>query len=252
MAKRLTASEKWDDAWFRKLSPVNKCLWIYLLDRCDCAGVFEWDAGLASVYIGTDVTLDGMEGRVLQVSGEKYWIPKFIEFQYGCTVTELTDTSSIHRGVLKIVKKYGLVKHYESLTKPLPIPCQRKKDKDKIKDKDLVKVKEEKKKVAEFVSLTDSEIKALTTELGPDRAAKAVEILDNYKGSKGKKYASDYRAIRSWVIGELEKRERAGGVGRTRGEVLTDEKLKRQVERLTGRPYEPEAGDGDSADSGGS
>ena len=27
-----------------------------------------------------------------------------------------------------------------------------------------------------------------------------IEILDNYKGSKGKKYRSDYRAILNWVV----------------------------------------------------
>jgi hypothetical protein len=30
-----------------------------------------------------------------------------------------------------------------------------------------------------------------------------VEILDNYKGSTGKKYKSDYRAILSWCVDKL-------------------------------------------------
>ncbi|WP_444435676.1 hypothetical protein, partial [Ruminococcus bicirculans (ex Wegman et al. 2014)] len=35
---------------------------------------------------------------------------------------------------------------------------------------------------------------------------KCIEILNNYKLSKGVKYKSDYHAIRSWVIGEVQKR----------------------------------------------
>jgi hypothetical protein len=36
------------------------------------------------------------------------------------------------------------------------------------------------------------------------RVDRAIEILDNYKGSKGVKYKSDYRTILGWVIERLE------------------------------------------------
>ena len=60
--------------------------------------------------------------------------------------------------------------------------------------------KPEKREFAEFVSMTNDEYSSLVTELGEQGAKRCIEILDNYKGSKGKKYASDYRAILSWVI----------------------------------------------------
>jgi len=41
MAKRFTASEKWEDLWFSELSNKYKLFWIYLLDKCDNAGVWE-------------------------------------------------------------------------------------------------------------------------------------------------------------------------------------------------------------------
>jgi hypothetical protein len=53
---------------------------------------------------------------------------------------------------------------------------------------------------AEFVSMSDDEYSSLTAKLGEDGAKRCVEILDNYKGASGKKYASDYRAILNWVI----------------------------------------------------
>lgn len=249
MAKRFTLTEKWDDTWFFALKPKYKLLWLFILDRCDHAGVWEANMRLASTYLGAPYSehecLDVFAGKVRKINGSKWLIEKFIQHQYGCDVSGLNPENSAHKGVLSALQRYGI-----DPTKPLPSPYKGTMDKDKDKDKDIDKGKEEKKKIAEFVSLTDSEMRVLAEELGPDRARKAIEILDNYKGSKGKKYASDYRAIRSWVIGELKKREGTGGVGRTRGEVLTDDKLKRQVERLTGRPYEPEKGDGDSADSG--
>ncbi len=60
--------------------------------------------------------------------------------------------------------------------------------------------KAEKVQFAEFVSMTNEEYNSLVTEFGEQGAKRCIEILDNYKGAKGRKYANDYRAIRSWVI----------------------------------------------------
>lgn len=55
-------------------------------------------------------------------------------------------------------------------------------------------------KYAEFVSLTRDEYAKLCADYSEDGARRLIEILDNYKGAKGKKYKSDYRAILSWVV----------------------------------------------------
>lgn len=57
-----------------------------------------------------------------------------------------------------------------------------------------------KTKFAEFVSLTNDEYSSLVAELGESGAKRCIEILDNYKGANGRKYRSDYRAIKNWVI----------------------------------------------------
>jgi len=62
------------------------------------------------------------------------------------------------------------------------------------------RTKEIKTLYAEFVSLTESEYQKLADQHGEDNANRMIEVLDNYKGSKGKKYASDYRAILNWVV----------------------------------------------------
>lgn len=64
----------------------------------------------------------------------------------------------------------------------------------------------EKQTYREFVKMTNAEYEALIERLGKEGAEACMDILDNYKGSSGKKYKSDYRAILSWVIDEYQKR----------------------------------------------
>lgn len=63
--------------------------------------------------------------------------------------------------------------------------------------------KEKKRKYADFVFLTESEYKKLVTSYGDSETGKMIEKLSNYKGAKGKKYKSDYRAILNWVVGHF-------------------------------------------------
>lgn len=68
------------------------------------------------------------------------------------------------------------------------------------------KPKAEKVQYAEFVAMTAEEHQKLVDDFGEPFVEKCIEILDNYKGSSGKKYKDDYRAILSWVVEECEKR----------------------------------------------
>jgi len=62
------------------------------------------------------------------------------------------------------------------------------------------RIKELKTSYAEFVSLTEAEHQKLVEQYGEDNVKRMIEVLDNYKGSNNKKYASDYRAILNWVV----------------------------------------------------
>lgn len=70
--------------------------------------------------------------------------------------------------------------------------------------------KEPKVQWAEFVTMTNAEHQKLLDTHGPADTARLIEILDNYKGSTGKKYKDDYRAILSWCVDALNE-ERAKG-----------------------------------------
>lgn len=63
-----------------------------------------------------------------------------------------------------------------------------------------------KKKYAEFVHMTEDEYDKLVSQYGEAFTLACIEELDNYKGSKGKTYKSDYRAILSWVVDRTKER----------------------------------------------
>ena len=81
----------------------------------------------------------------------------------------------------------------ESQTQPAP---KRKKKTDDDPNK---------KKYAEFVSMEEREYQSLVDKYGEKAAEKLIELLDNYKGSSGKTYKSDYRAILNWVVDKAQK-----------------------------------------------
>lgn len=69
------------------------------------------------------------------------------------------------------------------------------------------KPKPQKKQYAQSVTMTEAEYKSLTDQFTEPVAKEMIEILSNYKGSKGKKYKSDYRAILSWVVDAYKERQ---------------------------------------------
>lgn len=73
--------------------------------------------------------------------------------------------------------------------------------------------KQTEKKVqwAEFVTMTNEEHQKLLDAYGPADTARLIEILDDYKGSSGKRYKSDYRAIRAWCVDRLNEEKRRPG-----------------------------------------
>lgn len=109
MAKRFTASDKWKDKWFSELSSKYKLFWIYLLDECDFAGFWEVNFKAASFFIGEEIDEKEAEiifnKRFIKVNEDKWFIPKFISFQYG----ELSATSKMHKNIIEKLNKYGML-----------------------------------------------------------------------------------------------------------------------------------------------
>jgi len=115
-----------------------------LYHDCDHAGVWIVDFQIAQIFIGEDATVNEKEALklfnkdekkiVVFDSGQKWFLPSFIEFQYGV----LNESNRAHNSVLTILKKYNLIKYVKTLSSPLQGGKDMDKDKDKVKDKDYI------------------------------------------------------------------------------------------------------------------
>ena len=145
MAKRFIDTKIWDKAWFRKLDIKYKLFWVYLLGKCDHAGIWDADWELAEFIIGESITWDELptviKDKMKSIKGEdQFFIPSFIDFQYG----ELKNHSKPHKSVIKRLTEKKLFKGLERVTYTL-------KDKDKDKVKDKVKKKDKLQREKEFM-----------------------------------------------------------------------------------------------------
>ncbi len=144
MAKRFTDTNKYKKPFIRGLQGAYKIFWDYLYHECDHAGIWIVDFEVAQLYVGKDMPINkddalkyfnNGEKRIIEIDGGQRWfIPSFIEFQYG----ELNEQNRAHNSVINILKKHNLWKP----TRPLKAPSKGAMDKDKDKDKDMDMVKD--------------------------------------------------------------------------------------------------------------
>lgn len=140
MAKRFTDTNKYKKPFIRGLQGAYKLLWDYLYHDCDHAGIWIVDFEIAKIYIGEDMPInkeDALkyfnkgEKRIIEINnGSKWFIPSFIEFQYGI----LNENNRAHNSVILILKKYDLLNN-KGLIRGLKAPMDKDKVIDKFKDK---------------------------------------------------------------------------------------------------------------------
>lgn len=115
MAKRFTDTEKWKKGFVRSLPPAYKLLWLYMLDDCDNAGVWQVEVEVASIRIGSKLNekeaLKLFGNNVISFDeGSKWFIKEFVKFQQGVThIAELNSNSNPHKSILRIVEQYKLL-----------------------------------------------------------------------------------------------------------------------------------------------
>lgn len=142
--KRFTETTKWDDPWFRKLPPAQKLLWLWLVDKCDNAGIIEVDIELASFQIGQKMPanwIDAFDGRLRKICGKKVIVTKFIHYQYGT----LSKDCKAHSPVFQSLEKHGL-KGYQY---PLDTLQEKEEEKDTEQETESEQKKELKRHVVE-------------------------------------------------------------------------------------------------------
>lgn len=153
--KRFVASELWDKAWFRKLPPRLKCLWFYMIQRCDCAGVWEGDLALASFHIGSkvseaDLTIFG--NRLEKLPSGKIWLNTFLIYQY----VTLSHGCPAHKPVFESIERNKLEDRLTLSLYDRLMDRGQEKEKDKEKDKDKDKDKDKNKENSKQTSKRES------------------------------------------------------------------------------------------------
>lgn len=137
--KRFTETSKWTDPWYKKLTPGMKLLWNYLCDNCDAGGVIDLDLDIAAFLIGVEagkLDVSKFGDRVECLPCGKYWLPKFVRFQYG----RLSEDCKAHGPAFNSLRQYDLL-HRLSIpfTKGLERDKEKDKDKDKVQDQETDK-----------------------------------------------------------------------------------------------------------------
>lgn len=141
-------SDMYRKPFMKRLPADCKLFWSYLLLDCDHAGFWEVELDVANIRLGVDLTEEGLleafEGKIIDCGDGKWFVPSFIEFQYG----ELKEGHRVHDSVIKKLKSKGFchiklekLKGIQRVSIPFPNSSER----DKEKEKDKVKVKEKEK-----------------------------------------------------------------------------------------------------------
>lgn len=142
MAKRFVDTAKYKKPFIRSLPGPYKLLWDFLCLDCDHAGIWIVDFEIAQAYIGPDMPVNKSEAlklfnideaRIMEIEGGKKWfVPSFIEFQYG----QLSEKNRAHISVISILRRLNLLNEDLSikLNKPLTSPLHGAMDKDKDKE----------------------------------------------------------------------------------------------------------------------
>ncbi len=106
--KRFTETDKWRDKWFRRLSPEQKLVFIYILENCDNAGFLELDDELIAFETGIDLsTIEGaIKGlsRAFDQVGDVIWVKNFLRHQKNLP---LNPNNKAHSQIIGFIKSRG-------------------------------------------------------------------------------------------------------------------------------------------------
>ena len=185
MSKRFTDTDKWKKRWFRRLSNDNKVFWMYLLDQCDHAGIWEVDFELAAYFC------NGINENEIRISfekqfeefdnGRRWFLKDFIEFQYG----ELKEKCKPHQSVIQRLNKL----HIKGYPKGIQTLKDKDKDKDKVKDKDKGK-KDQLEKI---------DLNALSTKFPNVEVKVEFEKWQDWMLANGKTFKNYNSSFKNWL-----------------------------------------------------
>ena len=193
MSKRYTDTSLYDREWFQELPIKYKCFWEYICKKCDHAGIWDANVRLASFCIGENLSrediLKTFNGKIVQIEEDKWWIPKFVKFQYGMV---LNHDNRVHKSVIKILEKYNLIDGEGNI-----------KIEDQVSDKIINKTdkeepKKDKPKIKRFKSPTMEEAIEYFNEKGYNNSIEEGKAFWRYYENNGWKVGRN--KMKNWHL----------------------------------------------------
>lgn len=149
MAKRFTDTDLWQKEWFLRLPDLQRSLFLYIKDNCDCCGVYEANYMLLSFIFRKEITKEDIlainetKTQIEFLNTNKFFLIDFCSFQYG----ELKPSCKPHLKVIETLKKHSLFERVcKPFTKGINTLEEKEKEKEEEKDKEKEQLKEEEKK----------------------------------------------------------------------------------------------------------
>lgn len=138
MPRRFTMQEKWDDPWYRKLSPVYKCFWEYIYARCNYSGIWICDFETAEHYVGAKLDVEVVkvtfEDKYLELEdGKKWFLLDYLNVQHKGV---LNPNDRSQKNVYKELMELGLL-NKDGTLKPLTNFIKGAKNKEIETEKDI-------------------------------------------------------------------------------------------------------------------
>lgn len=205
MAKRFIETQIFEKELLSTLEAPYKLLFFYYITKCDHAGILDHHAlRLASFILDHSYTVaevdEAFNGKLVTI-GKKWFMPSFVEFQYG----KLNEANRAHNSVIKLLEKHSICSNSLQF-KPLISTLQGAKDMDKVKDMDKAKDKP----LSNFTKPTANEVLIYGETLNPV-FTQSDDFVDFYESKGwliGKNKMKDWKAaVRTWNRKNVEKQQ---------------------------------------------
>ncbi len=207
MAKRFIDTKIWDKAWFRKLDTNSKLIWIYILTKCDHAGILDADWEAMNFFIGTNINdyneiPDSIKNKMESIDENQFFIPSFIDYQYGA----LRINSKPHLSVIKRLEEKGLNNYLQRVLVTLKDKDKEQAEEiDKRQDKFIDKVNEVIKE-KKYTNEETNNFVNFWTERNNSNTKMRFELQQTFDIAR--RLATWVRNNKEWKIDKKEKNER--------------------------------------------
>lgn len=203
--KRMLSPDIWTDEGFIECSPMARLLFIGLISHADdegrgCAGTLALKSKIFPADKLKDVDMRRFLDEVIHKLRVRFYAVEGRDYYQ-------LDRWTQHQYVQS--KRPSTIPCPDNDIAPSTVPStyEQRNDNGAVSsngiEKKGIEKKEKKRAFAENVTLTEEEHGKLLAAYGAANTRKLIDKLDNFKGSKGRTYKSDYRAILSWVVDAL-------------------------------------------------